>query len=128
MNALLLLLFLLIAGVISIGLYMLLTAVLSRLNAKALTQRGIATQATITAVKEKQLPRGLLACGISYRFHVVTSSGTTREYVSQEAVDAEAYKHLKVGDVIWVHYLPDHPQVVRRTEALARMPGRKIGE
>ncbi|MCA9903108.1 MAG: DUF3592 domain-containing protein [Anaerolineae bacterium] len=128
MNALLLLLFLLMSVAISIGLYMLLTSALSRLNDKALTQRGIATQATITALKEKQLPRGLLAYGISYRYHVVTASGTTREYEGHEAVDAEVFKRLKVGASIWVHYLPDHPQVARRTEALAKLPGRKIGE
>jgi len=128
MNLLLLLAVLLVAAALSIGLYALLTRTLARLNDKALTQRGIATEAAITAVAEKHLPRGMLVHGITYRYRVMTRQGTTQIFMGREAVDAAEAQRFRVGDTIWIHYLPDRPEISRRTDVLAKLPGRKIDE
>ncbi|MCC6616325.1 MAG: DUF3592 domain-containing protein [Anaerolineae bacterium] len=127
MNALPYLVVLLVAIALSLGLYALLTRTLARLNDKALTQRGVAAEASITAVEEKRLPRRLLAYGITYRYLAVTSQGTTQTYVGREAVEADEFPRFRVGHTIWIHYLPDRPEISRRSDALAKLPGRKIG-
>lgn len=127
MNALPYLVVLVVAVALSLGLYVLLTRTLARLNDKALTQRGVAAEATITAVEEKDLPRGLFAHGITYRYLAVTSQGTTQTYAGREAVDADEFLRFHIGDTISIHYLPDRPEISRRTDVLTRLPGRKIG-
>ena len=128
MNGLLFLLVLLVAVAVSLGLYALLMSTLARLNDKALTQRGVATEAAVTAVQEKHLLRGMLAHGITYRYRAMTNQGTTQTYVGREAVDAHEFQRFNIGDTIWIHYLPDRPEIARRTDVLAKLPGRKIGE
>ncbi len=114
------------AGAIALLTYAGLTRWLSSLNARALTQRGVPTDAVITALERRRGPRGAPLCGMKYRYQARTTRGiATLE--GRESIREDEYHRYAVGGVIFVHYLPDRPEIVRRTEVLARLPGRKVG-
>jgi hypothetical protein len=128
MDSSLLLLILLMAVSIAVvgGLYAVLTTMLRRLRERALTQRGAPVEAVITKLEERKLPRGQRAYLIHYSYGVPGMRGV-QLYAGREVVTAEEFRRYRVGVKLWVHYLPDHPETARRTDALARLPGRKLG-
>ena len=114
------------AGALALLAYAGLTRWLGGLNAKALTQRGVPTDAVITALERKHGPRGLPLYSMTYRYQARTARGIdTLE--GREPIREGEYHRCTVGGVIFVHYLPDRPEIARRTEVLARLPGRKVG-
>lgn len=114
------------AGALALLAYAGLTRWLAGLYARALTQRGVPTDAVITALERKHGLRGAPVYGMRYRYQARTARGIDT-FEGREPIREDEFQRYAVGGVIFVHYLPDRPEIARRTEALARLPGRKVG-